>query len=111
MVGVFLILAIISIILLIVNLWCLLDGDNKIDVCLSCMAFGVIFVISVHSVICSAFAVDGGYESIFPLLGHIDKDKTKTSETNGEITGLWITVDGKEYSFELKHEGENEHGK
>lgn len=108
MIGIFSILEIISIVLLIVNFWCLCDGNEEIGINVSSIAFVIVFVLSA---VCNAFVADGGYESISPLFGHIDKDKTKTSETNGEITDLWITVDGKEYHFELKHEGENEHDK
>lgn len=108
MIGIFLTLEIISIVLLIVNFWSLRDGNEEIGSGVSSIAFVIVFVLSA---VCIAFVADGGYESISPLLGHIDKDKTKTSETNGEITDLWITVDGKEYHFELKQEGENEHDK
>lgn len=108
MIGVFVFLEIFSIILLIVNFWCLCDGNEELGSGVSFVAFIIVFILSA---VCNAFIADGGYESILPLLEHIGKDKTKTSETNGEITDLWITVDGKEYHFELKHEGENEHDK
>lgn len=104
MIGVFLILEILSIILLLVNFWSLSDRNEEIGNVISIIAFVIVLVLSV---VCNAFVADGGYESIAPLLGHIDKDKTKTSETNGEITDLWITVDGEEHHFKLKHEGES----
>lgn len=108
MIEIFSFLEIMSIVVLIVNIWSLYDENEEIGNGVSSVAFVIVLVLSA---ICDAFVADGGYESISPLLGHIDKDKTKTSETNGEITDLWVTVDGKEYHFELKHEGENEHDK
>lgn len=108
MTYIFLILEILSIILLLVNFWSLSDRNEEIGNVISIIAFVIVLVLSV---VCNAFIADGGYESISPLIGHIDRDKTKTSETNGKITDLWITVDGEEYHFELKQEGENEHDK
>lgn len=43
-----------------------------------------------------------GIESVLPLMGHIDKEKTVIKEENGEPTDLYITVDGKEYHIVLK---------
>lgn len=43
-----------------------------------------------------------GIESVLPLLGHIDKEKTVIKEENGEPTDLYITVDGNEYHIALK---------
>lgn len=43
-----------------------------------------------------------GIESVFPLIGHIDNEKTVIKEENGEPTDLYITVDGKEYHIVLK---------
>ena len=97
-----------SITAMIVNFWSLDKVKKEIGNRFSIVVFAIALVLSV---ICIAYVSDGGYESISPLLGHIDKNKTKTSETNGKVTDLWITVDGKEYHFELKHEGENEHDK
>lgn len=108
MIGIFSILEIFSIVVLVANFWCLSDGNEEIGNDILSIAFAIVFILSV---VCNAFVANGGYESISPLLGHIEKDKTKTSETNGEITDLWITVDDKEYHFELKYEGENEHDK
>ena len=105
MIGIFLFLEIISIVLLIVNFWSVSDSNEEIGVGVSSVAFVIAFVLSIF---CIAFLDDGGYESIVPLLGHIDEDKTKVTEIKGKVTELWITVDGKEYHFELKHEGENE---
>lgn len=93
MIEIFLFLALTSIFVLITNFWSASDGNEEIGVGVSSVAFAIVFVLSI---VCIAFLTDGDYESISPLLGHIDKDKTKTSETNGEITDLWITVDGKE---------------
>lgn len=36
-----------------------------------------------------------------PLYGHIDHSKTKTIKENGEVTDLYLTIDGKEYHFEF----------
>lgn len=108
MIGIFLFLALMSIAVLTVNFLSASDGNEEIGVGVSSVAFVIVFVLSIF---CIAFLDDGEYESISPLLRHIDKDKTKTSEINGEITDLWITVEGKEYHFEFKHEGENEHDK
>lgn len=108
MIGIFLFLALTSIFVLITNFWSASDNNEEIGVGVSSVAFAIVLALSAFGI---AFANDGGYESISPLLGHIDKDKTKTSETNSKVTDLWITVDGKEYHFELKHEGENEHDK
>lgn len=108
MIDIFLILEIISIVLLLVNIWSWYDEDEEIGSVVSSVAFVIILVLSVF---CGAFVADGGYESISPLLGHIDEGKTKVTEINGKVTDLWITVDGEEYHFELKHEGENEHDK
>lgn len=107
MIGVFLFLAMISIAALFANIWSLNKGNEEIGNCFSIVVFAIILFISTIGIT----FVNGDYKSISPLLGHIDKDKTKTSETNGEITDLWITVDGEEHHFELKHEGENEHDK
>lgn len=43
-----------------------------------------------------------GIESVLPLIGHIDNEKTVIKEENGELTDLYITVDGKEYHIVLK---------
>lgn len=43
-----------------------------------------------------------GIESLLPLIGHIDNEKTVIKEENGEPTDLYITVDGKEYHIILK---------
>lgn len=63
------------------------------------------FVVSVLVVI--LFIIYGaldtnGIESVLPLLGHIDKEKTVIKEENGEPTDLYITVDGKEYHIILQ---------
>lgn len=101
MMGAFLVLEIISIVVLLVNFWCVNDKNEDFGIGISCTALVIVFTLCF---ICNAFVTEGGYKSISPLLGHIDKDKTKVSEANGEITDLWITVDGKEYHFELKQE-------
>ena len=108
MIGIFLFLALTSIFVLITNFWSASDSNEEIGVGVSSVAFAIVFVLSI---VCIAFLDDSEYESISPLLRHIDKDKTKTAETNGEITDLWITVDGKEYHFELEQEKGNEHDK
>lgn len=105
MIEIFLFLALLSIAAMFVNWWSLYKEKEEIGNGFSIVGFAIVLILSV---ICITFVNDSGYKSISPLLGHIDKDKTKTSETNGEITDLWITVDGKEYHFELKKEGENE---
>lgn len=63
------------------------------------------FVVSVLVVI--LFIIYGalstnGIESVLPLIGHIDNEKTVIKEENGEPTDLYITVDGKEYHIALK---------
>ena len=103
MINFFLFLVMISIVNLIVNVWSFNDNKEEIGIGFSSVAFTIIILISAFGI---AFVNDSGYKSISSLLGHIDKDKTKTSETNGEITDLWITVDGKEYHFELKQKSE-----
>lgn len=108
MIGIFLFLALMSIFALFINFWSAGDNREEIGVGVSSVAFVIVVVLSSFGI---AFLNDGGYESMSPLLGHIDKGKTKTSETNGEITDLWATIDGKEYHFELNQEGENEHEK
>ena len=47
-----------------------------------------------------------GIESVLPLMGHIDKEKTVIKEENGEPTDLYITVDGKEYHIILQESEE-----
>lgn len=47
-----------------------------------------------------------GIESVLPLLGHIDKEKTVIKEENGEPTDLYIAVDGKEYHIILQESKE-----
>lgn len=37
-----------------------------------------------------------------PLYGHIDHSKTRTIKENGEVTDLYLTIDGKEYHFEFE---------
>lgn len=108
MIGIFLFLALMSIAVLTVNFLSASDGNEEIGVGVSSVSLVIVFVLSIF---CIAFLDDGEYESISPLLGHIDEDKTKVTEINGKVTDLWITVDGKEYHFELKHEGENEYDK
>lgn len=104
MIEIFLILALISIATIFVNFWSLSEKNEEVGNCFSIAAF---FIVIFISAICIAVFNDSGYKSISPLLGHIDKDETKSSEINGEITDLWITVDGQEYHFELKQK-ENE---
>ena len=41
-------------------------------------------------------------DDLTPLYGHIDHSKTRTLEENGEVTDLYLTIDGTEYHFELK---------
>lgn len=63
------------------------------------------FVVSVLVVILLIIysALDmNGIESVTPLLGHIDKEKTVIKEENGEPTDLYITVDGEEYHIILQ---------
>lgn len=48
-----------------------------------------------------------GIESVLPLLGHINKEKTVIKEENGEPTDLYITVDGKEYHITLQETEED----
>lgn len=37
-----------------------------------------------------------------PLFTHIDHSKTRTIKENGAVTDLYLTIDGKEYHFELE---------
>lgn len=37
-----------------------------------------------------------------PLFTHIDHPKTRTIKENGEVTDLYLTIDGKEYHFEFE---------
>lgn len=37
-----------------------------------------------------------------PLFTHIDHSKTKTIKENGNVTDLYLTIDGKEYHFEFE---------
>ena len=37
-----------------------------------------------------------------PLFTHIDHSKTRTIKENGEVTDLYLTIDGKEYRFEFE---------
>lgn len=37
-----------------------------------------------------------------PLYSHIDHSKTRTIKENGEVTDLYLTIDGKEYHFEFE---------
>lgn len=37
-----------------------------------------------------------------PLFTHIDHSKTRTIKENGEVTDLYLTIDGKEYHFEFE---------
>lgn len=43
-----------------------------------------------------------------PLFTHIDHSKTKTTKENGEVTDLYLTIDGKEYHFEFEEVMEDE---
>ncbi len=99
MIEIFLILVLISIATIFVNFWSLSKKNEEFGNCFSIVAFFIVIFISALSI---AGINDSGYKSISHLLWHIDKDKTKMIETNGETTDLWITVDGKEYHFELK---------
>ncbi len=49
------------------------------------------------------FALKGA-DDLTPLYGHIDHSKTRTLEENGEVTDLYLTIDGTEYHFELKED-------
>lgn len=37
-----------------------------------------------------------------PLYNYIDHSKTRTIKENGEVTDLYLTIDGKEYHFEFE---------
>ena len=37
-----------------------------------------------------------------PLYNHIDHSKTRTIKENGEVTDLYLTIDGKENHFEFE---------
>lgn len=39
-----------------------------------------------------------------PLYNHINHSKTRTIKENGEVTDLYLTIDGKEYHFEFEEE-------
>lgn len=43
-----------------------------------------------------------GLEAFLILSKHIDDNKTRITEENGEAKELYITVDGKEYHFEFE---------
>lgn len=62
----------------------------------------VVSVLVVILFIIYGTTVMNGIESVLPLLGHINKEKTVINESNGEPTDLYITVDGKEYHIVLK---------
>ena len=67
------------------------------------------FVVSVLVVV--LFIVYGGLEmdgieSVLPLLGHINKEKTVIKEENGEPTDLYLTVNGKDYHIILQESEE-----
>jgi hypothetical protein len=64
--------------------------------CISCCCgLGVLLIISGVIWYCS------GQTDTEPLYNHIDHSKTRTIKENGEVTDLYLTIDGKEYHFEL----------
>lgn len=42
------------------------------------------------------------------LWEHVDDDKTRVTKVNGDVSEMYITIDGKEYHFEfpLKEDGD-----
>lgn len=45
--------------------------------------------------------------TLYPLIKNIDKTKTKVIIENKEPKEMYITVNGKEYHFELSNEGDD----
>lgn len=66
----------------------------------------VVSVLVVILIIIYGALSTNGIESVLPLIGHIDNEKTVIKEENGEPTDLYITVDGKECHIILKENEE-----
>ena len=60
-----------------------------------CVAFGLGLILAAYNY------KKYGLSELDYLAGHIDTDKTRVYKENDEATDLYITVDGKEYHFEL----------
>mgnify|MGYP007038178778 CR=1 FL=1 len=56
------------------------------------------FFLLVFGILCNSHHID----DVIELTDHIDHSKTKTIEENGEVTDLYLTIDGKEYHFEFE---------
>lgn len=77
------------------------EDDNGVGMI---TGFVVSVLVVILFIIYSALNMNG-IESVTPLLGHIDKEKTVINESNGEPTDLYITVDGKVYHIIFTGEG------
>lgn len=74
------------------------EDDNGVCIVAGFVVSALVFV----ALIIIGVLDTNGIESVLPLLGHIDKEKTVINESNGEPTDLYITVEGKEYHIILQ---------
>lgn len=74
------------------------EDDNSVGIL---SGFVVSVFVMILYILYGALSMNG-IESVLPLMGHIDKEKTVIKEENGEPTDLYITVDGKEYHIILQ---------
>lgn len=74
------------------------EDDNGVGMI---TGFVVSVLVAILFIVYGALGTNG-IESVLPLIGHIDNEKTVIKEENGEPTDLYITVDGKEYHIVLK---------
>lgn len=63
---------------------------------LSCCCMGVLLIIF------GVIWYSNSQMDTEPLYNHIDHSKTRTIKENGEVTDLYLTIDGKEYHFEFE---------
>ena len=74
------------------------EDDNAVGIV---SGFVVSVLVIIGFIIYGALSTNG-IESVLPLMGHIDKEKTVIKKENSEPTDLYITVDGKEYHIILQ---------
>lgn len=67
------------------------------SVCITCCC-----VMGALLIIFGAIWYSIGQMDTEPLYNHIDHSKTRTIKENGEVTDLYLTIDGKEYHFEFE---------
>lgn len=71
------------------------------------VGLAIIAVITIIGIIGSIKTGDAYKTEYDKLIQSIDKHKTKVIKEDGEITDIYITVNGEEHHFKIKEEHEN----